>query len=256
VFCGERRADNKEHALPDWLTPYLLDLEGHDRILHRQPGEAGERRRITKRLDLEVKRICARCNQGWMSELETAIKPVLVPLLQGQDAILPEAGQRLLAFWTVKTASMLQFTSKEHPVPPDYLREVYENRESRTPPRTTQIWVGACADRGLAFHTSRGIEVGSRNSPDDPSARWAKGYGSTIRIGHLVLKVFAHRLDDGPTLKHSEPHVAAALPELWPYGGRPIRLPPEAGFFDLDGVLTLASFGVGPEAAEKIFHNK
>ena len=39
------------------------------------------------------------CNNGWMSELDTAVKPILTPLVLDQQTILGKDRQRVLATW-------------------------------------------------------------------------------------------------------------------------------------------------------------
>lgn len=48
--------------------------------------------------------VCPRCNNGWMSRLETAVQPILRPLVLGKHARLTEDEITTLATWATKTA--------------------------------------------------------------------------------------------------------------------------------------------------------
>lgn len=53
-------------------------------------------------------KVCKLCNNGWMSDLESQIKPVLAPLINGTSSRIAAADRRLLALWATKTAIALE----------------------------------------------------------------------------------------------------------------------------------------------------
>jgi len=75
-------------------------------------------------------RICAPCNNGWMSDLEKQCQAILLDLIRGrrQPGQLSEAECFLVARWAVKTAFVLN-SSANYPIkaPPRQLRELREN---------------------------------------------------------------------------------------------------------------------------------
>jgi hypothetical protein len=106
IFCG-RPGLTKEHMWADWLRNYIprerqehrvgstnISLAQHedsvqDRI-ERRSGDPHSRR---------IRCVCRECNNGWMSQLQEAAKPFLVPMLTGQKVALYESGKTTLASW-------------------------------------------------------------------------------------------------------------------------------------------------------------
>jgi hypothetical protein len=57
--------------------------------------------------------VCAECNNGWMSTLETAAMPVMKPLIEGKGNLYKCRGAeaRILGRWAAKTAYVLNAAS-------------------------------------------------------------------------------------------------------------------------------------------------
>jgi hypothetical protein len=84
--------------------------------------------------------VCGKCNNGWMSELQNTTKPILVPLMQGQQIILSEQRQRLLATWVAMTVICAEYLAPlSVSIPVTERRWLFTNR---TPPHTMRIWIG------------------------------------------------------------------------------------------------------------------
>ena len=77
----------REHVLPDWLTEIGLDPEPS--IHHAGPLNRLPRQWSAKPFKTTVKMVCASCNNGWLSQLESAVKPVIAPLIRGEGRRLP-----------------------------------------------------------------------------------------------------------------------------------------------------------------------
>jgi hypothetical protein len=110
---------SKEHVLPDWLGEIFpqsstdthtvgefdwIKILGHGMPIQnttRKQGQAGTRK---------VRVVCEKnCNNGWLSRLETAAKPVLTALVHGYSRTLPVADQKILATWIAKTTMTAEF---------------------------------------------------------------------------------------------------------------------------------------------------
>ncbi|MEK8146667.1 hypothetical protein NKH18_51540 [Streptomyces sp. M10(2022)] len=90
VFCGGSPV-TKEHIFPQWLNEYLLP--GRQQTEQARYGEgAYDKTRQSVGLDFTVKKVCASCNNGWMSQLEVASKDALAPLITRQDPDLISCG--------------------------------------------------------------------------------------------------------------------------------------------------------------------
>jgi hypothetical protein len=134
LFCGRaisgKRA--KEHAVADWLCEYL-GIE-HEIISPSVATTENEKivdqRRHTVDGMLEG-RVCEDCNNGWMSDLEDKVKPLLIPLLNAQQSVhgLPSAERLILARWAAKTAYMVNSSSNlDVAVNPSHIRFLAEDQ--------------------------------------------------------------------------------------------------------------------------------
>lgn len=150
VFCGSTSNLTREHVLPDWLTEIGLGptpSEHRFGRLNRVPRPWPARPFTTT-----VKMVCAACNNGWLSALEGAAKPVLKPLIRGDSRHLSDDDQILIAAWTYKTAlvSLLQHSR---------------------------------ADRLDGYGVPSIEVVGAGSPPDIPS-----GYAMTVVVGKLLVQ--------------------------------------------------------------------
>lgn len=106
-MCGTGRV-TEEHAFPKWLREIFRGTEP-GQISDRCRGiNTYDRERASEVFNATVNSICRDCNGGWMSRLESATKPVLGPMIYGQDATLPVSAQEILCRWAVKTAIVFQ----------------------------------------------------------------------------------------------------------------------------------------------------
>ncbi|MGP8163441.1 MAG: hypothetical protein ACLQAN_06650 [Acidimicrobiales bacterium] len=85
-----------------------------------------------------VSRVCRKCNQGWMNDLETAVRPLLTVLIGGQPCEVDGDVVQNLAVWVAKTCLMAELTYPESAATPlEFYRWLFE---TRTPPPHTRIW--------------------------------------------------------------------------------------------------------------------
>lgn len=147
IFCGGGNL-SREHVWPQWAHTDLptsthtsnvrvsfvnkTELVGEPKVSRRQGGLAST----------TVRAVCATCNNGWMSRLEEAARPVLAPLIAGSPTSLTETSQQTLAEWIT-----LKMMVAEHSPPPDPAipepdkRAFYTNR---TIPRGLMINIFQC----------------------------------------------------------------------------------------------------------------
>jgi hypothetical protein len=111
AYCGQVMTKAKvnvpnkmteEHGFPKWIAPYLGDLSGG--VTHTiRDGVRGPilRQWEADTFDIVARKVCRRCNEGWMNDLERAVRPHLVPLLQGRRWVLDAPAQRIMAAWAI-----------------------------------------------------------------------------------------------------------------------------------------------------------
>ena len=222
VFCRTRPADTKEHALPLWTQPYL-DQKGGATFVHQYMDPEGEpvREWSGDNLAIEVKRVCGSCNNGWMSDLETAVEPFLGSLLKGNGRTLYKGGQNLIACWSIKTALMWEFAMPKQVLPSRWFSELYEGRADHRVPEGIQIWIGACVSSWGGHFKSVPLEL------NKPSGERANGYGITFNIGRLIVQIFGHEFGHDGALRHIRPGtpLERTILPIWPYA-KPAQMPP------------------------------
>ena len=145
----------------------------------------------TNMLDAEVKRFCAECNNGWMSDLESEAQPILGPLILGHSARLTEHDQNVLARWTFKTVLACDFMYADRaeakswntPIPPKTYHDFFESR--RPPSPDAIIWMaGYDGDR-----VAQVARYGRGFSRDKDSPPTTFGYATTLGVGGVVFQV-------------------------------------------------------------------
>jgi hypothetical protein len=118
VFCLQP-AGSKEHALPDWLAK-TMGVEKEP----SQPGLISAARGVEPQGNpratgkLITKGVCQNCNNGWMHDLEGAVRPILAPLVTqdfasfNQGALEPlTQNLPLITRWLMKTAVTLSMVT-------------------------------------------------------------------------------------------------------------------------------------------------
>jgi hypothetical protein len=106
-----------------------------------------------------IKSVCHECNNGWMSSLDSAGKPVLSLLIKGEAAFLDADSQKLIATWVAMKTMVGEFFDPVKAAVP--LSERQFLRDRRQPPDNWIIWIGNYTrDKwaGEWVHTAIGID--------------------------------------------------------------------------------------------------
>jgi hypothetical protein len=140
IFCSATTGLGREHLLPDWLQGVFPDVDfvTHDRVIGRS---ARDRREWDARpFRDKVRFVCQGCNAVWMSQLEDAVKPIMIPMLKHGPCVMDCRAQELLATWALKTC--LVFHASQTSAPPIAPRIHYAHlaREHK-PPSQVSIWL-------------------------------------------------------------------------------------------------------------------
>lgn len=176
------------------------------------------------------------CNTGWMSDLEVRAKPVLAPLILGQEVALSEDDQALVALWAVKTAMMLEFI---HPVnnraiPAAHYEYLYQRR--KVPPGTV-IWL-LDYDGGLirTHHRCRGHRVLPEVPGEPPGI-----YTIVMVIGHLVIHIVGTIVPGNAWNLDPQDRWTPARRRLWPPRPSGWPWPPDIPILTLDDLMQFAA---------------
>lgn len=118
-FCGRVGNMSKEHVWPQWMRKGALvqptQVTSILGVAQTGPTELTENTNVVTHknasvLTTHIREVCADCNNGWMSQLETDVQPLIRRLVVrsypfGVTTLAPKEAATLSA-WAVKTAWM------------------------------------------------------------------------------------------------------------------------------------------------------
>jgi hypothetical protein len=180
----------REHVYGDWLSLIGLDCSpvAHGAgPLNRIMRDIG----VTPPFGRTVRDVCERCNGGWMSDLEVVAGRVLTPFILGSSGTIEAADQGAVAAWVQKTALVAMLVSSEsnrasgYGLPPSEYQALYEQRASKTPLPSTQMWIGKYdgAERvASTWVTPLVVQIEGLPELEHPQA-----YAVTIVLGQLLV---------------------------------------------------------------------
>jgi hypothetical protein len=224
AFCGSRAA-SKEHVWPEWISR-LFPTNGQFTMEFIRGGKA-EGGHVSHELDVQVRAVCAACNNGWMSRLEERAKPVLLPMItQRLRSTLSPQDQAVVAAWITKMAFLLPYTDS-NVLTPYTQHERAQFGQNQLPLPKSHVWLvgnAGVTDRVTSHSKYSNASLASKGNA--PIARNVV----TITIGNLACQLLALA------------NAAAALPwvtapdidwvplttAVWPCVG-PVSWPPPFG---------------------------
>ena len=129
LFCATPLTERgPENAIPQWLRDYL-GVRHEDVLQAIAQTESGTLRQQRSHALVEAP-ICRECDDGWMSDLENQIRPLLIDLMSGQRSLLALSPQErlLVGRWTAKSAFVLgnSVQTQEEAVPVDHPQTLKE----------------------------------------------------------------------------------------------------------------------------------
>lgn len=205
IFCGAR-ADSYEHVFPDWINK-LIETEGVESVRFDVADGAVEQvssHPAKHPASLRAKIVCARCNHGWMSDLETVASGLLGPMMTGQPTVLDMPQQLLAAAWAVKLAMVGETIQYRANAFSQDDRDLM--REQRRPPLHAHVSIAAFSlDTPNMTRYTRGLGKVHRNG-----APFSDLYVHTIQVLHVIFSVrgtTTFPATDNRSLEHiAEPH--------------------------------------------------
>jgi ribosomal protein L37E len=136
IYCG-RTPVTKEHIMSKWLREvwppsagdtsnltYHYQIENFDKKAkesHSKERRGGPFQFRTAKI------VCASCNNGWMSRIDAAAKPLLQRMLNSEQMLLDRNHQTVLAAWLAKLTISNEFTTDLQTVSEEH-RQYFKNK--------------------------------------------------------------------------------------------------------------------------------
>jgi hypothetical protein len=189
IFCRATGATVKitrEHTFSDWINGVLTrDVVGPNiscerSILHGPQAGVVNTWTATEIAGHKLRAVCETCNNGWMSQLEAEVRPLIEPMIKGYNASLTTEQQISVATWATMKTAVFEYVWTDDPILTAADREVIMTQAR--PPASVQVRLAGVESKGYPLRAlGRGYEV---RGPGD------KAICLTMTIGCLVAQVF------------------------------------------------------------------
>lgn len=155
-----------------------------------------------------VRTVCASCNNGWMANLEATTKPLLQPMIRGNQAVLTPEQQLQVATWASKTVVAFESNEPTAPVTLPGDRELI--RLQGRPPAHHRVRLGSrdavMESLVVNFRVGRSIDA-----PDEKPNVFA----TVIGLGFLLIQIWGGHGYGGGSVAQPGTSSARAL-MVWP----------------------------------------
>jgi len=165
--------------------------------LHASDGSGSAREQVGALPNVNITlrdAICRKCNNEWLSRIETRASRILKPMsVEGQHAVLDAAAQALLSLWAAKTCLLLELAVRQM-YAGKRLVEGYQAtaqelawlRQKSEPPPRSMVWLGYWDCQKSA---PVNYEPSSAVLPTADGAVLA-GHLTTFSLGFVAFQVF------------------------------------------------------------------
>jgi hypothetical protein len=161
----------------------------HAGTIYAQRGEEMYKPRVA-RPNITVRFICEQCNNGWMSQIEGRVKPIIQVLLSKKSTVINSEQQSNLSTWSVKNAMVFEPLRRKYPG--FYKSEERSSlKQNLSPPSQTYVWIALCTEFN-GFYSSAHDLVGHASGVTESVI----GYVTTMSFGPLALQVLSLRLPE------------------------------------------------------------
>lgn len=225
IFCRSTSL-SKEHVLPVWLGETLSSsqtsatytqitsktLPLSENSVSVSPEIRTRQGRTTSR---KVRVVCRTCNGGWMSRLEEKTKPILTPLILGEDVTLSERQQALLATWIAKTTIINEYTDYTNiSIPYEHRLHLMSKQE---PPKNWKIWIASyTGSKWRSAHYHHAVGLHREGTP--------KFIGPNTQATMIVVGAFLfHCFSTTDTDINFSPSAHAKIYQIWPSIQAPLK---------------------------------
>lgn len=247
LFCNSILSNRRsqEHIFPQWL---LDNLKIRKVLISPTHFSAKDRTVVSSRehelQNLKEGRICNSCNNGWMSDMESAARPILLNLIEGNHEVaqLSCHERGVIAKWATKTAYVLNSASNYYSIIPKHQYNELKNGSSILP---NHVAVFGCQHNNTErFYwlqqTHWSVIAGKAVNPNKLKKLAIKTYKISLQFGKLLLLVTYWPYAGWQLALQIGVHVP-----LWPQSGPVCYYEQEIEFPWNDSLKAIAAFHYG-----------
>lgn len=239
AFCGGVGL-SREHFWPEWMHSYLPNGPAQSRHVERLETYEGKRVLVDVPRDVErqggtrnktMKIVCRTCNGGWMSELENAAKPIMIPMMQGERVVLDAAARLTLAQWIALKAMLADANVPGDTVLSAQQRLAFKNRREIPPSFSANIGRTTGMLWSTRFHRHAAIMATSVNAKVPASGKNVQAI--VFGANQLLMAVFIDESGVGLSVGN---RFLSKVPRLFPLDAADLVWPP-ATLLDVEAVM-------------------
>lgn len=215
IFCNQAGV-TKQHMFPDWLSSvlpreedyhsqatYNISMAKNSAIINpnfqKKRGHVGTRK---------IRKVCKKCNSGWMSILEMKAKPFLTKMILNEDINLDKNIKEIISIWIIMTSIVAEYTDLPHQAIPFGDRISLMSSQKDYP--NWQIWIGRYkGNLWKQRYRHHGMKYGKLPQYEESSLTQV----STFALGSLFIYAASSTIFDFNALK---PNKWEALLNIWP----------------------------------------
>lgn len=215
-FCRQpfNQGRKGEDLIPDWYSKAIGRPTSGEVVL----GTADEsgmilldpvRTQTVSAMQFRVPDVCPSCNNTWMSTIDEAAKPILLPMMEGRNVTLSGSDLRTVAEWVQLKGILWDHLQKPSHLHPSLGPGFYRQR----PIRDLAVVIGMVSPSSpmdVAFAN----RMGRLAMPLPGGDTWVARV--TIRFNHLVMQT--SRVIDGYVPVEFLRDTAAPFVGAWPPG--------------------------------------
>lgn len=176
LFCPNP-VDSAQHIWSDWILQDLKPVQP----IHIKMGKTFSK--VVKNPEVRMKCVCQKCNNGWMSDVESENKPHMLAMMNDKAIVLQPVQQKLLCRWAALKAMVVDGSSKTRIPFFSESEKILMKPPMRALPVGTLAWIGRLSVK--AFHAGLTDIFGEING----IPRAFHACVTTIIVGHLVIQV-------------------------------------------------------------------
>ena len=221
VFCGSSKNISREHIFSDWLSQkFAKGTKGNNEVR----GDDLSRNWQGSIFQDKIKIVCEKCNNGWMSDIETRASKLLSPLIfEHRPASYSRDEQAIIALWVQKTVLVISKTiGGAFQIPKEFYSQLYNSRT--VPLDNMMVHIGWRLEFGGMKHTEQPIssfeikqvtraEVNRlsvnkiKDQINDGKMIWA----ASLAIGYVVFNIFGSNLDGNVQVGNSDDRIFVCI---------------------------------------------